>query len=156
MRSFIAVTAALTVSMLFAIPAYAGSIDVVGHNIEVQEPGETFELANGQTFSSLRSRVVHLGISEGNPFDKAISTCSASCTMDADGSAGMCFGFCSGYDVDGDVFNFTWDGFADGTWTLVGGSGKWEGATGGGKWYPGTIASSGFANPDWDGKITMK
>ena len=156
MRNFIAVTTAFAVSMLFAIPVYAGSMEVVGQNIEVAEPGETFELPNGKTFSSLRSKLVHLGVSDGNPFDKAISTCSGSCTMEADGSAGMCFGACSGYDVDGDVYHFIWDGFADGTWTLIGGTGKWEGSSGGGKWYPGAMASSGFANPNWDGTITMK
>ena len=136
--------------------AVAGSIDVLGENIEVAEPGETFELANGQIYSTLRSKLVHIGVSEGNPFDKAISTCSASCTMEADASAGMCFGACSGYDVDGDVYHFVWDGFAEGTWTIVGGTGKWEGSSGSGMWYPGTMASSGFANPNWDGTITMK
>ncbi|MDP6954165.1 MAG: hypothetical protein QGF53_15545 [Alphaproteobacteria bacterium] len=90
-----------------------GTIGIVGENIEVAQPGETFELPNGQVYSTLASKRVHLDISDGNPFDKAISWCSESCTIEADGS-------------------------------------------GGGKWHPGAMATSGFANPSWDGTITMK
>jgi hypothetical protein len=150
------ITAALAISMALAQTANAGTLEVTGQNVGIDDPAETFELVNGQTYLLLKYWQVHLGYSEGNPLHNAISTCSASCTMDADGSTGMCFGGCTGYDVDGDIYHLVWDGFADGTWTMVGGTGKWQGASGGGNWYPNTLASTVFTNPKWDGSITLQ
>ena len=155
MRYLFAAVAVIYGGLMLNASANAETLDLVGFNSQIAEPPVSVELPNGLTYLTVVSKQVHFGRSANNPVDRAISSCIAGCTVDSSGG-GNCLGSCSGYDVDGDVFSFTWDGMTGGTWTLVGGSGKYNGATGGGDWTGVPTSDASTALPEWTGTITMK
>lgn len=155
MRYLIAVVAAIYGGLVVSAPTNAETLNLVGFNSMISEPPITVELPNGVTYLTVANKQIHFGRSANNPFDRAISSCIAGCTIDSSGG-GNCLGSCSGYDVDGDVFSFIWDGLTGGTWTLVGGSGKYDGATGGGDWTGVATSDVSISLPEWTGTITFK
>lgn len=151
------ILSAISVAVMASLSvAQAETMSVSGENVAVSGEVTTVELSNGTTYMNLNNTAVLNGTNNGpNPFDQATMSCMGSCTMAADGSNATCFGSCSGYDADNDIFNFTWDGFTGGGWSVVGGTGKWDGASGGGTWEAGKDFGNGMSLNTWVGELTV-
>ena len=157
MKNVIFVTVLSAVWMAVASLASADGMKLSGDNVNISDPASSVQLANGKTYLTLNQRSVIHGTSPDNPFDGATMSCMGGCTMEAeDGSDAICMGSCTGYDANGGLFNFTWDGFTAGTWKIVGGTGAWDGAQGSGTWEATADLGDGLSTNSWVGEVTMK
>lgn len=147
----VAITAA-AVLVAWAPACLADKIS--GHNILTNaEPVET-QLANGKTYVSVSNHHV-MQTDKDHPLNRAAGDCSGACIVDEMGNQ-TCMGSCSIADAEGDMAFFSWSGFNEGTWKLLGGSGKYAEAEGSGTWNSAATYVGNMAGNDWEGEITMR
>ncbi len=125
---------------------------VTGRSVMVATVLDNTKLANGTAVRNTHAKGFTIGNEPGNPFDGACEDCFFSDVVAADGSVVSSVVHCLGIDRDGDVWNVT-SGAKEGTWVLVGGTGKFKGIEGSGtvktdkEWPDGRVIYT------WEGTI---
>lgn len=151
--SVVVVVACLS-SMTVASPAVAESISGNGVGVVTELPGETQELADGRTYTTVGNRQILLAEDPDHPFHHVAIDCAGACVLE--GESGPCRGSCTGIDPDGDMIFLTWTGQDNGEWWLEDGSGKFEGASGSGTWKSEGAVGAGFNKNSWEGTIEIE
>ena len=146
-------TTAAVVLIVASSMAMAG--EVGGNNFAVAKPFTTTELPNGMTYATTGNSNLCTTTDPNHPLNQASGDCDGACTIDANGKA-TCMGSCTWVDSDGHLAFFTWTGQNEGSWRLVGGSGKYAHATGKGTWEGTGLFASGILRNTWQGNIDIK
>lgn len=122
-------TTTTTAVLLVVTSSLAIAGEVGGNNIAVPKPMNTTELPNGLIYATTGNSNVCTMNDADHPLNGAAGDCDGACVIDADDNA-TCMGSCTWVDKDGHLAFFTWTGQTEGTWRLVGGSGKYAHAAG--------------------------
>ncbi|SDZ43218.1 hypothetical protein SAMN05444004_11466 [Jannaschia faecimaris] len=140
-----------SVLILLAAPAIAGSIDVsgTGHGTATNTA-----MPVSEDLVVVHANTEYTGFEGDNP-DNPMTSFKGPCFGSILIKAGVVSGGgnCQYTDGDGEMAVVTWnadgmsaEGRTQGTWEIVGGSGKWAAANGGGRFDAGTDDQGGYTN----------
>ncbi len=93
---------------------------------------------------------------ENHPADRVNRVCGGGFKVVPDGKSGSGMGSCSYTDMDGDVFHLAWQStFTEGTWKIVGGTGKFEEFSGHGTFKPAKRFEKFWGSSTWEGECDL-
>jgi len=91
-----------------------------------------------------------------HPANLVNRVCGGGFKIAPDDSSGAAIGSCSYADLDGDVFHVSWQStFVEGTWEIVGGTGKFENFSGQGTFRPSKKYDNGWSISEWEGECDL-
>jgi hypothetical protein len=115
------------------------------------------EAPDGSKVKWLSSEGLFIVLSPANhPANMVNRICAGGMKIASDGKSGAAVGTCTYTDMAGDVFHLSWQsGFAEGTWEIVGGTGKFAGMTGNGKFWPSKRFDNHWGKSTWEGECNL-
>ena len=134
----------------FTVPAIADTLDAAGtgygkSNNIIMPVSEALMIIQASTDYE------RFNTAEGNPMAGFSGPCFGSIMVNSGAVTGG--GSCYYTDADGEVAIIRWnadgmspDGRTQGSWSVIGGSGKWLGASGGGRFDAGENEATGYTN----------
>ncbi len=134
----------------FAAPAFAETVDATGtgygkSNNTIMPVSQSLMIIQASTDYE------RFDTAEGNPMAGFNGPCFGSIMVNSGAVTGG--GSCYYTDADGEVAIVRWnadgmsaDGRTQGSWSVIGGTGKWLGASGGGRFDAGENEATGYTN----------
>ena len=139
----IAVAAVLAVSLPL-LPAHAKSLKASGTSSYVPVNSDVTPLSEEANLLRTQSRAILMADDPTLPFHLSNQDCAGTYLLDANGQVDTGRGYCDIIDAD------------DGTWEVMGGTGKYEGMTGTGTSKVLSQATDGRFAVRWEGTWEMK
>lgn len=91
-----------------------------------------------------------------HPANLVNRVCGGGFKIAADEKSGAGVGTCAYTDLDGDVFHVSWQStFVEGTWKIVGGTGKFQGFSGQGTFRPTRKYDNAWSISLWEGECSL-
>jgi hypothetical protein len=91
-----------------------------------------------------------------HPANRLNRVCGGGFKIAPDGKSGLGVGSCTYTDFAGDVFHLSWQStFIEGTWTIIGGSGKFEKFSGQGTFKPTKKFENFWGSTTWEGECSL-
>ena len=144
-RTFLTFALTMVVGLWHAIPAQAQVTETSGTAVYVPVSVETVELPDGRTLARVRSVGYVMSDDSANPFRDSGQTCTGTNVGD------VASGYCDAIDSDGDLYWIAWNnGPVNGSWHLIGGTGKFAGMSGGGTSTAHPASAEGQYRIDWN------
>lgn len=156
-RTSRAAAAAATVVFLTLAPAQAKEVKVSGTNTYVPTDSDVTPLTDEANLLRTQSRSVLVTDDPELPFHLSTQDCAGTYLLDANGQVDSGYGYCDVVDGDNDIWWLSWTTKGDdGTWTVMGGTGKYEGMTGEGTSKVLSQSADGRFALRWEGTANMK
>jgi len=91
-----------------------------------------------------------------HPANLVNRVCGGGFKIAPDGKSAAAVGTCSYADMDGDAFHLSWQStFVEGTWKILGGTGKFEKFTGQGTFRPAKKYDNSWSVSMWEGECSL-
>lgn len=91
-----------------------------------------------------------------HPANLVNRVCGGGFKIASDGKSATAIGTCAYADVEGDLFHVSWQStFVEGTWEIVGGTGKFEKLSGHGTFRPASKYDNGWSTSAWEGECDL-
>jgi hypothetical protein len=93
---------------------------------------------------------------KNHPANRLNRVCGGGFKIAPDGKSGLGVGSCIYSDFAGDVFHLSWQStFIEGTWKIIGGSGKFENFSGQGTFKPTKRFENSWGSTTWEGECSL-
>ncbi|MEM8745034.1 MAG: hypothetical protein AAGF14_10400 [Pseudomonadota bacterium] len=148
---------AAMVALLTLAPAEAKELKVSGINTYVPTESDVTPLTDEANLLRTKSRSVLVTEDTELPFYLSTQDCAGTYLLDANGQVDTGYGYCDVVDDDNDIWWLSWETKGDdGTWQVLGGTGKYEGMTGKGTSKVLSQSADGRFALRWEGTAKMK
>ena len=152
-----AAAVAATATLLTMAPVQAKELKVSGINTYVPTTSDVTPLTDEANLLRTQSRSVLVTDDTKVPFYLSTQDCSGTYLLDANGQVDTGYGYCDVVDGDNDIWWLSWETKGDdGTWQVLGGTGKYEGMTGKGTSKVLSQTADGRFALRWEGTANLK
>ncbi len=152
----IAVAAVLAASLPLQ-PADAEALKASGTTTYVPTSSDVTPLSEEANLLRTQSRSVLMADDPELPFHLSNQDCAGTYLLDANGQVDTGRGYCDVIDGDSDIWWLSWTTKGDdGTWEVMGGTGKYDGMTGSGTSKVLSQAADGRFVVRWEGTWELK